>query len=110
MTYGPDPRRQIGCQSGRDSVPKIRTGSLHAVQLCWCADHQTGCGSGKSLDPKKMPKKCIRYAIEDGARRCSYDKKGDIDEVDYVMYIWKRDPSGKITYVECPGSDCSKVK
>jgi hypothetical protein len=27
-----------------------------------------------------------------------------------VMYIWKKDNSGKITYVECPGSDCSKVK
>jgi hypothetical protein len=27
-----------------------------------------------------------------------------------VMYVWKKDPSGKITYVECPGSDCSKVK
>jgi hypothetical protein len=26
------------------------------------------------------------------------------------MYIWKKQPDGKITYVECPGSDCSKVK
>jgi len=40
----------------------------------------------------------------------SYDKKGDITKLDYVMYIWKKDPSGKINYVECPGSDCSKVK
>jgi hypothetical protein len=26
------------------------------------------------------------------------------------MYVWKKDASGKITYVECPGSDCSKMK
>jgi hypothetical protein len=25
----------------------------------------------------------------------SYDKKGDITKLDYVMYIWKKDPSGK---------------
>jgi branched-chain amino acid transport system substrate-binding protein len=40
----------------------------------------------------------------------SYDKKGDITRLDYVMYIWKKQPDGKITYVECPGSDCSKAK
>ena len=40
----------------------------------------------------------------------SYDKKGDITKLDYVMYIWKKDASGKINYVECPASDCSKIK
>jgi branched-chain amino acid transport system substrate-binding protein len=40
----------------------------------------------------------------------SYDKKGDITKLDYVMYIWKKDAkSGKITYVECPNNDCSKA-
>jgi branched-chain amino acid transport system substrate-binding protein len=40
----------------------------------------------------------------------SYDKKGDRTNLDYVMYIWKKDDKGKVTYVECPGSDCSKIK
>ena len=40
----------------------------------------------------------------------SFDKKGDITKLDYVMYVWKKDASGKINYVECPGSDCSKMK
>ena len=31
-----------------------------------------------------------------------YNKKGDITQLDYVMYIWKKDASGKITYVELP--------
>ena len=30
----------------------------------------------------------------------SFDKKGDITRPDYVMYVWKKDASGKITYVE----------
>jgi branched-chain amino acid transport system substrate-binding protein len=29
-----------------------------------------------------------------------FDKKGDITRPDYVMYVWKKDSSGKITYVE----------
>ena len=37
----------------------------------------------------------------------SYDNKGDITKLDYVMYIWKKDPSGKITYTECPASGCT---
>ena len=37
----------------------------------------------------------------------AYDKKGDITKLDYVMYIWKKEPSGKIGYVECPASGCS---
>jgi branched-chain amino acid transport system substrate-binding protein len=30
----------------------------------------------------------------------SYDKKGDITRLDYVMYVWKKTADGKITYVE----------
>ena len=30
----------------------------------------------------------------------SYDKKGDVTRLDYTVYIWKKDPSGKITYSE----------
>jgi branched-chain amino acid transport system substrate-binding protein len=37
----------------------------------------------------------------------SYDTKGDITKLDYVMYIWKKGASGKISYVECPESGCT---
>src|SRR5271170_2557874 len=37
----------------------------------------------------------------------AYDAKGDITKLDYVMYIWKKDSSGKITYVECPETGCA---
>jgi branched-chain amino acid transport system substrate-binding protein len=39
----------------------------------------------------------------------SFDKKGDLTKLDYVMYLWKKDPSGRVTYAQCPNSDCSKM-
>lgn len=30
----------------------------------------------------------------------SYDKKGDITKLDYVIYTWKKGQDGKITYFQ----------
>jgi branched-chain amino acid transport system substrate-binding protein len=30
----------------------------------------------------------------------AYNKKGDITRLDYVMYVWKKNPEGKITYFQ----------
>ena len=30
----------------------------------------------------------------------SYDKKGDVTRLDYVMYVWKKNAQGKISYEE----------
>ncbi len=55
----------------------------------------------KSLDPKK-----VAEVLHSGRKfktvigELSFDKKGDVTRLDYVMYVWKKDPSGKITYVE----------
>jgi branched-chain amino acid transport system substrate-binding protein len=53
----------------------------------------------KSLDPKKVaevqrsgkPFKTVLGEI-------AYDKKGDRKDADYVMYVWKKLPDGKISY------------
>ena len=63
--------------------------------------------AANSLDPKKVADKMhsgmtFKTVLGD----LSYDKKGDITKLDYVMYVWKKDASGKITYVECPASGC----
>jgi len=55
----------------------------------------------KSLDPKKVAEvmhsgKKFKTVIGE----LGYDKKGDITRPDYVMYVWKKQPDGKITYVE----------
>jgi len=113
MTYGPDPRNKPDAKRvveefrAKKFEPEAYTLYSYAgVQII-----KQAAEAAKSLDPKKVAEKMhsgmqFKTVLGD----ISYDKKGDITKLDYVMYIWKKDPSGKITYVECPGSDCSKVK
>ncbi len=113
MTYGPDPRNKADAKKvveefrAKKFEPEAYTLYSYAgVQII-----KQAAEAAKSLDPKKVAEKMhsgmqFKTVLGD----ISYDKKGDITKLDYVMYIWKKDPSGKITYVECPGSDCTKVK
>jgi ABC-type branched-chain amino acid transport systems, periplasmic component len=113
MTYGPDPRNN---PAAKDVVAKFRAKKFEpeAYTLYSYAGVQIikqAAEAAKSLDPKKVAEKMhsgmhFKTVLGD----ISYDKKGDITKLDYVMYIWKKDASGKVTYVECPGSDCSKMK
>ena len=113
MTYGPDPRNKPEAKKvvaefrAKKFEPEAYTlYSYAAVQII-----KQAAEAAKSLEPKKVAEKMhsgmhFKTVIGD----LSYDKKGDITRLDYVMYIWKKQPDGKISYVECPGSDCSKMK
>jgi len=113
MTYGPDPRNK---PEAKKVVEEFRAKKFEpeAYTLYSYAGVQIikqAAEAAKSLDPKKVAEKMhsgmhFKTVLGD----ISYDKKGDITKLDYVMYIWKKDGSGKITYVECPNSDCSKMK
>jgi branched-chain amino acid transport system substrate-binding protein len=113
MTYGPDPRNN---PAAKDAVAKFRAKkfepeaytlySYAAVQII-----KQAAESAKSVDPKKVAEKMhsgMKFKTVLGD--ISYDKKGDRTNLDYVMYIWNMDGSGKITYAECPGNDCAKAK
>ena len=113
MTYGPDPRNN---PAAKDAVTKFRAKkfepeaytlySYAAVQII-----KQAAELAKSLDPKKVAEKMHSGMIfKTVLGDISYDKKGDLTKLDYVMYVWKKDASGKITYLECPGSDCTKMK
>ena len=103
MTYGPDPRKRPEAKAvvdkfrARNFEPEAYTlYSYAAVQVIKQAAEQA-----KSLDPKKVSEtiksgKAYKTVIGDLA----YNKKGDVTRLDYVMYVWKKDPSGKITYTE----------
>ena len=109
MTYGPDPRNRPEAKAvvaefrAKKFEPEAYTlYSYAAVQI-----FKQAAEAAKSLDPKKVAEKMhsgmhFKTVIGD----ISYDKKGDITRLDYVLYIWKKDASGKITYVECPPSGC----
>ncbi|HEY4980422.1 MAG TPA: branched-chain amino acid ABC transporter substrate-binding protein [Pseudolabrys sp.] len=103
MTYGPDPRKKPEAKAAVEAFrakkfePEAYTlYSYAAVQII-----KQAAEAAKSLDPKKVAEqmhssKTFKTVIGDIA----YDKKGDITRLDYVMYVWKKDASGKITYVE----------
>jgi branched-chain amino acid transport system substrate-binding protein len=103
MTYGPDARNN---PAAKDAVAKFRAKkfepeaytlySYAAVQVIKQAAEQA-----KSLDPKKVSEtiksgKAFKTVIGD----LSYNKKGDVTRLDYVMYVWKKNADGKITYVQ----------
>jgi branched-chain amino acid transport system substrate-binding protein len=112
MTYGPDPRNNPDASSvvaefrAQKFEPEAYTlYSYSAVQII-----KQAAEAAKSLVPKKVAEAMhsginFKTVLSDIA----YDEKGDLTKLDYVMYVWKKDASGKITYVECPGSDCSKM-
>jgi branched-chain amino acid transport system substrate-binding protein len=112
MTFGPDPRTN---PAAKEIVAKFRAKKYEpeSYTLYSYASVQViaqAAKAAKSLDPKKVAEKIhsgMEFKTVLGPR--SYDKKGDITKLDYVMYIWKKDAkSGKITYVQCPDNDCSK--
>ena len=103
MTYGPDPRKRAEAKAvvekfrAKNFEPESYTlYSYAAVQIV-----KQAAEAANSLDPKK-----IAEVMKSGRKfptvigDISYDSKGDITRLDYVMYVWKKDASGKITYVE----------
>jgi len=112
MTYGPDPRNNPDASGvvaefrAKKFEPEAYTlYSYAAVQVI-----KQAAEAAKSLDPKKVAEEMHSGAnFKTVLGDVAYDKKGDLTKLDYVMYIWKKDAGGKITYVECPGSDCSKL-
>src|ERR1700729_2825194 len=103
MSFGPEPRNN---PAAKEIVAEFKTKgfepegytlySYAAMQIMKEAAEKT-----KSLDPKKM----AEY-MHSGAKfktvigDISYDKKGDRTNVDYVWYVWKKAPDGKITYFQ----------
>ena len=107
MTYGPDPRKRPEAKAivekfrAKNFEPQAYTlYSYAAVEII-----KQAAEAAKSLDPKK-----IAEVMKSGRKfktvigEISYDKKGDVTRLDYVMYVWKKDASGKITYTEIEGA------
>jgi branched-chain amino acid transport system substrate-binding protein len=103
MTFGPDARKRA---EAKDIVAKFRAKNFEpqAYTLYSYAAVQVikqAAEAAKSLDPKK-----VAAQIKSGQKfktvigDISYDKKGDVTRIDYTVYVWKKDPSGKITYTE----------
>jgi branched-chain amino acid transport system substrate-binding protein len=109
MTYGPDARKNPAAKAAvaqfraKKFEPEAYTlYSYAAVQI-----FAQAAAAAKSVDPKKVAEKMhsgMKFNTVIGP--ISYDKKGDRTGLDYVMYIWKKNKDGKITYEECPAAGC----
>jgi len=101
MTFGPDPRNNAAAKDvvaefkAKNFDPEAYTlYSYAAVQIIKQAAEKA-----KSLDPKKVAEAMHSgMAFHTVLGDISYDKKGDRTNVDYVWYVWGKEPDGKITY------------
>jgi branched-chain amino acid transport system substrate-binding protein len=103
MTFGPDPQQRPEAQEvlkkfdKRNFKPEAYTlYSYAAVELI-----KQAAQAANSLEPQKIAEelksgKTWKTVIGDLA----FDKKGDLTRIDYVMYTWKKQADGKITYVQ----------
>ncbi|HLH93378.1 MAG TPA: branched-chain amino acid ABC transporter substrate-binding protein [Xanthobacteraceae bacterium] len=114
MTFSPDPRTNAKNKAIIDLFRKQRGFEPQAYTLYSYAIVQVykqAAEAAKSLDSKKVAAvihsgKVFHTVLGD----ISFDQKGDINGylVDgknkdrYVLYIWKKQPDGHITYVEAP--------
>jgi branched-chain amino acid transport system substrate-binding protein len=103
MTFGPEPRNNPNAKAAVESFkakgfePQGYTlYSYAAVQIIKQAAEKAN-----SVDPKKVAEAMhsgmpFHTVIGDIA----FDKKGDRTTVDYVWYVWKKGPDGKIGFVQ----------
>jgi branched-chain amino acid transport system substrate-binding protein len=113
MTYGPDPRNKPQAKKVVEEfrAKKFEPEAYTLYSYAGVEIIKQAAEAAKSLDPKKVAEKMHSgMTFHTVLGDISYDKKGDRTNLDYVMYVWKKTPEGKISYVECPGNDCTKVK
>jgi branched-chain amino acid transport system substrate-binding protein len=103
MTYAPDPRKRPQAAA---VVAKFREKNFepHAYTLYAYAAVEIirqAAEEAKTLDPRK-----IAMLMRSGRTfptvigNITFDLKGDVTRPDYVMYVWKKNASGKVTYTE----------
>jgi len=93
MTFGPDPRKRA---TAKDIVAKFKAKGIdpegytlytYAAFQIWS---QAATKAG-TTDPKKVAETIRAGTWNTVLGPISYDKKGDITALDYVIYVWKGD-------------------
>ena len=114
MTFSPDPRtnpKPTPRSLNYSARSAVRAPGLHALQLRLGADHQAGGGDCEIARPEEdRGRDALRHIFSTVLGDVSFDKKGDISAAGYVvdgkkkdryvLYIWKKGPDGRITYIE----------
>jgi len=103
MTFPPDPRLR---PEAADVVKRFEAKKFNpetytlysyaAVQILKQAAEQAKSVETQAMIDVMHSGKPFKTVIGD----ISYDQKGDVSRLDYVVYVWKKNPNGKITYSE----------
>lgn len=103
MTFGPDPQKRPEAQAvlekfaARNFKPEAYTLYAYAsVQVI--AEAAKAIGSVEPLKVAEELRKGNAYKTVIGD--LSFDSKGDVTRIDYVMYTWQKQADGTITYVQ----------
>jgi branched-chain amino acid transport system substrate-binding protein len=103
MTFPPDPRNRPEAAKvvqefkAKNFNPETYTlYSYAAVEII-----KQAAEAAKSADPMDVAKVMHSGAtFKTVVGDLGYDKKGDVTRADYVVYVWKKGPDGKISYYE----------
>jgi branched-chain amino acid transport system substrate-binding protein len=101
MSFGPDPRRN---PDARDAVDAFRAKGFEPegyTLYAYAAAEilKQAAGRANSLDPER-----VAAAMHSGVTfhtvigDIAFDKKGDRASVDYVWYVWRKEPDGRIAF------------
>ena len=103
MTFPPDPQKN---PAAKDVVAKFIAKKFQpeAYTLYSYAAMQiiaAAAAEAKTLDTKKLAEHMRSgKSFSTVIGPIAYDKKGDITRPDYVMYTWKKQADGKVTYIQ----------
>ncbi len=102
MTFGPDPRKNPAAQ---DVVAKFKAKGIDPEGYVLYSYAAMQVLAQAATEAKTTDAKKVAAMIRSGKTfntvlgSLSYDKKGDITKLDYVMYIWKKEDD-KLSYGE----------
>ena len=103
MTFGPDPRKRPQAEAAvkkfRDAGFEPEAYTLYtyaAVEILKAAIEKAGAADAAKVAEVLYSGETFKTVMGD----IKYDKKGDITRPDYVLYTWKKNAEGKITYVQ----------
>ncbi len=103
MTFAPDPRKRPEAQ---DTLKKfeekgISTEAYTLYSYAVVQIIQQAAEAIQSLDPKKVAEQMRSgQEFETVIGKIAFDKKGDVNRLDYTMYTWEKSDGDRVTYVE----------
>lgn len=103
MTFGPDPKNRPEAQEvlKRFAERKVNPESYTLYSYAAVQVIAQAAKAANSLDPKTVAKQIKSgQTFNTVIGNISYNEKGDINRTDYVIYTWKKQPDGRVIFVQ----------